>query len=89
MTSREVMDWQAYERVYGSILPHDRIDAGFAQVSMILAQAFSKPGARFTIRDFMPPWYQELTADDELARGLASLRMMKGDAVADHLDADR
>jgi len=76
MTSREAMDWQAYETVYGPVLPHDRIDAGFAQVSMILAQAFGPPGKRYSIRDFMPPWYQELTAEDELLRGMNALRMM-------------
>jgi hypothetical protein len=84
MTARELLEWAAYERVYGSILPHERIDVGFAQVSLILTKAFGKPGQRLTLRDFMPEWYRELTADDELAKGMAQLRLMKGAAVADH-----
>jgi hypothetical protein len=73
------MEWSAYERVYGSILTHERIDAGFAQVSLILAQANSKD-RRWRIRDFMPRWFQDLTAEDELRRGMAHLRGMVNDA---------
>ena len=84
MTAREMMEWNAYERVFGSILPHERIDAGFAQVSYMLAQAFGDPGRRYAVRDFMPPWYQELTAEDEMARQMTLLRGMKGEAVANN-----
>lgn len=74
MTSRELMEWSAYEQVYGSIIPHERIDAGFAQVSMILAQAFSSNGKRYRFRDFMPKWFRDLTAEDALAEGMAALK---------------
>jgi hypothetical protein len=82
MSAREVMEWQAYEQVYGSLLPHERIDQGIAQVSLILAQAFSEK--RYKLRDFMPQWYQDLTADDELSRGMAALKLMTGGEDADH-----
>lgn len=83
MTAHEVMEWQAYEQVFGSLLIGERIDAGFAQVSLLLAQAFSDKGKRYKMRDFMPPWFRDLTADAELAKGMA---MMKGLGVddADH-----
>jgi hypothetical protein len=70
------MEWQAYERVYGSMLVHERIDAGFAQVSLILAQAFSSNGKRYKMRDFMPPWYQELTEEQAMRQELAALQGM-------------
>lgn len=76
MSAGELMEWAAYERVYGSLLPHERIDAGFAQVSLILAQAFASNGKRYSFRDFMPKWFRDLTADDALAQGMAALRGM-------------
>jgi hypothetical protein len=62
MTSAELTEWAAYERVYGSIVPHERIDAGFAQLSWLMAYLWGKKKhGEFKIREFMPPWYQELT----------------------------
>lgn len=77
-------EWRAYEQVFGSILPHERIDAGFAQVSLILAKANSKPGTKYAVRDFMPEWYRELTADAELEKGMAMLLRMRNGDHADH-----
>lgn len=74
------MEWQAYEQTFGSLLVHERIDAGFAQVSLILAKAFSDKGARYRLRDFMPKWFRDLTADDELARGMGQLQALVDDA---------
>lgn len=88
MTAHELTDWVAYEQVYGSLLPHERIDAGFAQVSLILAQAFGDGRRRYKMRDFMPAWFQDLTRDDELARGMAMMKTL-GVNDADDLDADR
>jgi len=63
MTSAELTEWAAYERVYGSIIPAERIDVGFAQLSWLMACLWgSKKRGEYRIRDFMPPWYQELTA---------------------------
>jgi hypothetical protein len=73
------MEWQAYEQTYGSLLVHERIDAGFAQVSLILVKAFGG-GKRATMRDFMPRWFQDLTADAELARGIAGLQALVNEA---------
>ena len=40
MSSGELTEWAAFERVYGSLLPHERIDAGFAQVCYVIASVF-------------------------------------------------
>lgn len=72
------MEWAAYEQVYGSILPHERIDAGFAMLALILAKA--NGDNRSTMRTFMPPWYQELTREAELERGMQTLRLLVNDA---------
>jgi len=69
-----MMEWMAYEQVYGSILVHERIDAGFAQVSLLLAQAFSDGKKRYTMRQFMPQWFKDLTAEAELEKGVAWLK---------------
>lgn len=73
MTAAEVTEWAAYEQTFGSLILGERIDAGFAMIAAILAQAFGKPGTRAKPRDFMPAWYRDLTAEQELARGWAML----------------
>ena len=75
MTSGELTEWAAFERVYGSILPHERIDLGFAQLSYLMARLWGKKkhGGEFTLRDFMPAWYQELTAEDTIRRGFEAM----------------
>ena len=74
------MEWSAYEQTFGSLLILERIDAGFAQVSWILAQAFGDGKRRHQMRDFMPPWFQDLTEDEGIAQELA---MLRGLTVAD------
>lgn len=55
------MEWSAFERVWGPILPHERIDAGLAQVCLVLVKLLGK--GTHSIRDFMPSYYRELTAE--------------------------
>ena len=76
MTAAELNGWSEYERVFGSLLIHERIDAGFAMIGLILAQAFGDGRHTYRLRDFMPAWYRELTADDESARTWAMLEAM-------------
>jgi hypothetical protein len=76
MSAGELMEWTAYEQTFGSLLIHERIDAGFAQVSLILAQAFGDGHKRWSMRDFMPPWFQKLTEDEAMEQELAALRGM-------------
>lgn len=79
MTAGELMEWQAYEQTFGSLLIHERIDMGFAQVSLILAKSLGS-AKKATMRDFMPKWFQDLTADEELARGMAQLAGLVNEA---------
>jgi hypothetical protein len=65
MSSAELTEWMAYERVYGSILIHERIDMGFAQLQWLLVRLWTKAKRKLTPADFMPPWYQELTRHGE------------------------
>jgi hypothetical protein len=78
------MEWGAYEQTFGSLLIHERIDAGLAQVSLILANSMSK--RRFKFRDFMPQWFRDLTQEDDLLRGVEALRALGKEAHADDLD---
>jgi len=59
MTSAELTDWTAYERVYGPVLVHDRIDIGLAQVCLVLVKLLGQK-SKHTLRDFLPAWWQEL-----------------------------
>lgn len=72
MTAREVTEWQAYEQVYGSMLVHERIDAGLARVAFMLSNGQGE------FREFMPQWWQDLTAEAERERGIAWLRGLAG-----------
>ncbi len=74
MTAGELTEWMAYERTYGSLLIHERIDAGFALVAFVIAKAFSDGKRDMSPEDFMPPWYQELNRERKLERGLAWLK---------------
>jgi hypothetical protein len=60
MSSTELTNWTAYERVYGPILVHERIDVGLAQLQWLVTRLWASKN-KLTPRDFMPPWYQELT----------------------------
>jgi len=50
----------AYERVYGPVLVHDRIDIGLAQVCLVLVKLLGQK-SKHTLRDFLPAWWQEVT----------------------------
>jgi hypothetical protein len=72
MSAGELMEWTAYERLYGPILPHERIDVGLAQVSLIMARMWGGKND-YKLRDFMPGWYQELTQGDAVRQGFEAL----------------
>jgi hypothetical protein len=73
MTSAELTEWAAFERVYGPILPHERIDVGLAQLGWLMARLWGKSKRELKLRDFMPGWYQELTAGDAVRQGFEEL----------------
>ena len=77
MSSNELTEWVAYEQVYGPLLPHERIDVGFAQTGMIMARLWGgKQTRNLKTRDFMPAWYRELTQGDAVRQGFEALMKM-------------
>lgn len=71
-------EWAAFERSFGPILVHERIDAAGATICAVLANLLSS-GKRYSPADFLPNWSgerakeqspEEMTAFIEaLARG--------------------
>ena len=84
MTSAELTEWVAYERVYGPILVHERIDLGLAQLQWLVTRLWASKN-KLTPRDFMPAWYQELTKGahrrpDAIRQGFEALMGMAENA---------
>ena len=71
MTMRDLMEWHAYERVYGPILVHERLDVGLAQIGLIMAKLWGKGNPK--PRDFLPVWYRRPDDGSELGAMLAGL----------------
>lgn len=77
MTAQELTDWVAYEQVYGPILPHERLDRGFAMLGFLLAKLLGGRGREIKFRDFLPPWYETAPrADDRTRSGFEALLRM-------------
>lgn len=55
-------EWAAFERHYGPLLIHERVDFGFAAL-----RAVSSNGR---IADHLPPWYERPGMDDEALWGM-------------------
>lgn len=53
-----IAEWAAYERHYGPVLVHERIDWGFAALRTVMSG-----GGR--IADNLPPWHGESDEHDE------------------------
>jgi hypothetical protein len=84
MSSAELTEWMAYERIYGSMLIHERIDMGFAQLAWLITRLWAKK-TNLKPQDFMPPWYQELTKSigrrpDAIRQGFETLMGMAENA---------
>jgi len=60
MTTAELTEWMAYERVWGPILPHERIDIGFAKLTYYLVSLLSRSRQRIRVEDFLPGWMSDL-----------------------------
>lgn len=76
MPAGELNEWGAYERVWGSLLPHERIDSGFAQLSYLLVKLLYRGRRNYSTRDFMPGWFRDLTADQVTRDTFMQLREM-------------
>jgi hypothetical protein len=73
MSGRELTEWAAYEHLYGPILVQDRVDVGLAQLGLIMARLWGNSKKKLKVRDFMPRWYQDLTADNAVKQGFEQM----------------
>lgn len=60
MPAAELIEWTAFERVYGPILVHERIDFGFATLTYYLVSLLSQKRQRRKLAKFLPYYMQEL-----------------------------
>ena len=69
ISARELSEWAAFEKIYGPILIHERVDIAGALVAAILANINSK--RKYEISDFLPKWTgatrKAQTADEVMA----------------------
>lgn len=78
MSASEFTDWIAFERVWGPLPIHERLDIGLAHACLILAQPYTKK--ELHLRDFLPPWYHgaQSQSEDELLRRAKQLMEVVG-----------
>ncbi|MGW4986312.1 phage tail assembly protein T [Streptomyces mirabilis] len=63
MTSREITEWMAYERVSGPLGP-ERLDSLIAMLTATVANTARGKGSRAaTPKDFMPKWDRDARQD--------------------------
>jgi hypothetical protein len=83
MTSSELVEWAAYERLYGP-LGQERDDHLAALVATTIANAMrGKKGRRMRLKDFMPAWggKEKQTGKDQLAVLRGMVHRMGGEEV--------
>ena len=56
--ARDLLEWEAFERVHGPVLVGDRVDLMLAQVCAILAGG--------NVADFLPPWAKHKQTAEEM-----------------------
>jgi hypothetical protein len=90
ITSTELAEWTAYERLYGP-LGQERDDNLAALVSTTIANAMrGKKGRRLRLKDFMPSWggKEKQSGKDQLAVLRGMVHRMGGQEVSAN-DDDR
>jgi len=87
MPASELIQWTAFEQVFGPILPHERIDFGFALLSYYFVSAFSQKRRKLRVRDFLPKYMRDLIrqqpSDPDQLKAF-----FQGLVDADNLDSD-
>lgn len=59
ITTQELQQWAAFERVEGPVLIHDRVETSLAIVALTAAAPHAAHAGRLTIQQFMPHWDAE------------------------------
>lgn len=69
ISSRELIEWQAYEKVAGPIGPYERLDRAAALIAERVTYMLGSPKLRRKIKgieDFVPRWGErEVSADGD------------------------
>lgn len=71
LTTREYVEWAMFERHFGPLTLHERIDQGFAMLAYVVAKS---AGAEVEFEDFLPRWGHEEPVGDatDWLRAMAS-----------------
>jgi hypothetical protein len=81
LSAAQVDEWDAFERRYGPVLVHERIDIGLASIAQMLA---ATAGTNKPLQDFLPTWWDWMFEDndeysgqaDEAGQMIATMRAM-------------
>lgn len=71
MTGHDLAEWEAFERSFGPIVPHERIDAAQAMLSSVVARVGRAKGDLRATK-FLPQWDGERPGQtpDEMVEAL-------------------
>lgn len=78
ISAQELQTWQAFERVDGPILLHDRVETSLAIAAMTFASPYTKNTSRMRLDDFIPRWdpTKSKTYDQSAEEIMDALRSM-------------
>jgi hypothetical protein len=62
LSAAQVDEWDWFERRYGPVLVHERIDIGLASIAQLIA---ATAGAEKPLKDFLPTWWDWMFDRDE------------------------
>jgi len=71
-----VAKWAAFERVWGPLLTHERIDYAGALNAYVSASVWS--GRRYRVEDFLPRWGGSVDNADEIIAKMKALEVLYG-----------
>lgn len=84
ISSRELQEWAAFERVSGPILLHERLEISNALVAMTIAGMLGD-GRKLDLADFVPRWDEEATPEtDNSEQIVAFLRSLEAKQKESH-----
>jgi L-ascorbate metabolism protein UlaG (beta-lactamase superfamily) len=78
MSSRELTEWMAYERVTGPLDANQRTDIS---ASIIAATVANANGAKLKAKDFVPVWYQRMKTPQEIWQEVLKANAALGGSV--------
>lgn len=68
LDARELIEWEAFERVNGPILIHERLDVAAARISFMLSNG------KASAESFLPEWDSDARRDQSVEEMIAVMR---------------